>query len=532
MKLARGTRLTRRQFTALSAAGVATAALPFGGQALAQTHGGTLTAVFNMEPPHINPGLGTSNVIQTAGGKVFQGLFNLDQDLNVIPTLAERIEVSDDGTEYTFHLRKDVRWHDGEPFTADDVIFSFEVVPQFHSRTRIALDRIEETVRVDDHTVRLRLTGPYLPFFLATSGVNMAIMPRHIYEGTDYMTNPANVAPIGTGPFRFSEWRRGEYIHLVRNEDYHIDDLPYVDQVFFPIVPDGSQRSISVETGQTNVIVAGAVNLQDQNRFVEAGRFRIIEGAYRAIGATILININLRNPPFDDVRFRKALMHAINRQQIVDNVFFGTAKIMEGPISSGTAYHDEAALTKYDFDPQKAIALMDEIGLVPDSNGVRATFRLIVGQNSANAMRTQELVRLHLGAVGLNATLVAVDSMPTRDAQWDFDLIMMIPGQFLDPDIGVSRFYLASNIVNNFQANTGGYDNPRVDELWAAATAATTVEEAQRYYSEIQGILSEDVPRLWLAEIDQQMLVRNDLQGFGNSPQEGYAEWDAVHFTS
>lgn len=523
-------KLNRRQFTAL-AGGAAIGAFGLAQASFGQSRGGTVIAAMNTEPTHLNPGLGTSNTIQTAGGKIFQGLFNLNGKREIVPALAEAVDVSEDGLEFTFRLRQDVRWHDGQPFTADDVLFSLEVVPQFNSRTANALSRVAETTRVDDYTVILRLQEPYLPFVLAISGVNLVMIPKHVYEGTDYLTNPANSAPVGTGPFRLQEWRRGEYIHLVRNEDYYDADLPYLDEIYFLVIPDASQRSIAVETGQTNVIIAFSINEQDQQRFLETGQYRVIEGAYDGVGATLKINVNKRRPHLGDKRFRQALMHAIDRQQIVDNVYFGAAKAMDGPIASATAYYDRAALKLYDYDPDKANALLDEMGLTRGQGGMRHSFKLTVQQGNASAMRIQELIRLHLAEVGLDAQLDAVDTITPRDAAWDYDLLMLAPGQFLDPDIGVSRFLLSSSITNAYQANTGGYSNARVDELWALAVSAGTVEEAQGYYSEIQSIVTEDVPDIWIAETDQRLIARVDIDGFSDGPQEGYAEWDGVYFT-
>jgi peptide/nickel transport system substrate-binding protein len=283
--------------------------------------------------------------------------------------LAETVEISADGLEYTFRLRKDVTWHDGKPFTADDVLFSYEAVPRFKTRTASVLSKVAEKVKVDDHTIRLRLAAPYLPFTLAMSGVNMPIIPRHIYEGTDLLTNPANANPIGTGPFKFKEFKRGEYIHLVRNENYFDRDRPFADEIYFPIIPDASQRAISVETGQTNILIPLTYNDQDLDRFVASGKFKVIPGAYDGVGPTTKISVNKRHPLLGDRRFRQAMMHAINRQQVVDSVYYGSARVMDGPFASATAYFDEAALkNRYPYDPARANALLEEMGL-PDSAG-------------------------------------------------------------------------------------------------------------------------------------------------------------------
>lgn len=528
MKTTTTPRLSRRQFVALAAAGTAAGMLP-AGTAFAQTRGGTIVCPINQDPPQFCPAFGSTGVIDTIGGKMFQGLFNLDRERNVVPVLAEAVDVSPDGLEYTIRLRKNVKWHDGAPLTADDVLFSMEVTPKFKTRTGVALSKVAETVKVDDHTLVFKFAKPYLPFVLAIAGTNLPIIPKHYYEGTDYAKNASD--PIGTGPFKFKEFKRGEYVHLVRNEDYFLPDQPYIDELYFPIIPDASQRAISVETGQTNVLLPPYYNEPDLDRFLATGEFKVIEGANDGVGPTTKMNINKRHPLLGDVRFRKAITHAINRQQIVDSVYYGAGRVLNGPFARATAYHDPAALTVYDYNAEAAKALLDEMGLAPGADGMRAKIRITVPNSNNNLMRVQELVRQNLAEVGIDLELVALDvpAYIQKDTEWDYDLLLIGPGQFLDPDLGVARFLLSANIKNTYQANTGNYSNPKVDELWEKAVTSATREEAQVAYSEIQSILTEDVPDIWLTEQDQRMVVRTSLDGFSGGPTELYAEWGGVH---
>src|SRR5690606_9690670 len=137
------------------------------------------------------------------------------------PHLAERWEISEDGLVYTFHLRKDVRWHDGRPFTAKDVVFSAtDFLAKVHPRARGHFSRADKIEALDDHTVRMTLKAPFAPFIMGFETSSAPMIPAHIYEGTDYQTNPANQTPIGTGPFKLAEWKRGAFIRLERNADY------------------------------------------------------------------------------------------------------------------------------------------------------------------------------------------------------------------------------------------------------------------------------------------------------------------------
>src|SRR5690606_22761816 len=153
-----------------------------------------------------------------------------------------------------------VTWHDGKPFTAHDVVFSADVfLRENHPRLRVSLAHIETIEAVDDHTVRFTLKQPFGPFLGIFEAGSMPMVPKHIYEGTDFKNNPANAHPIGTGPFKFQEWQKGSYIHLVKNENYHIEGLPYLDEVYWQVIPDAASRAVAYETGKVDVLPGGAV---------------------------------------------------------------------------------------------------------------------------------------------------------------------------------------------------------------------------------------------------------------------------------
>ena len=163
------------------------------------------------------------------------------------------------------------------------------------------------------------------------------------------------------------------------------------------------------------------------------------------------------------MRFRKAITHAINRQQIVDSVYYGAGRVLNGPFARATAYHDPAALTVYDYNAEAAKALLDEMGLAPGADGMRAKIRITVPNSNNNLMRVQELVRQNLAEVGIDLELVALDvpSYIQKDTEWDYDLLLIGPGQFLDPDLGVARFLLSGNIKNTLPGQHGQLLQPQ-----------------------------------------------------------------------
>jgi ABC-type dipeptide transport system, periplasmic component len=176
-------------------------------------------------------GLVQNGPTQMVAGNIYEGLLRYDTDMNPQPGLAESWEVSEDGLTYTFTLHEGVVWHDGEPFTAEDVVFSVDTfLRETHPRLRVSLQHVESVTALDDRTVQFQLKNPFGPFLGVFEVGTMPMIPKHIYEGTDFANNPMNATPIGTGPFKFEEWERGSYIHLVKNEDYYVEGQPYLDE--------------------------------------------------------------------------------------------------------------------------------------------------------------------------------------------------------------------------------------------------------------------------------------------------------------
>jgi peptide/nickel transport system substrate-binding protein len=194
-------------------------------------YGGAMVLATFTDPGSLNPGLTTSVPTHLVAGPIFNGLVGHDFQFTPVPDLAERWSVSPDGREYTFHLVPQAIWHDGRPVAAADVKFTFEeVLLKYHGRTRAALERNLETIETPDpHTVLFRFKESYAPFLALVEVVNAPILPRHVYAEGDLQKHPANSAPIGSGPFKFKEWVRGDQVTLVRNEQYFKPGKPYLD---------------------------------------------------------------------------------------------------------------------------------------------------------------------------------------------------------------------------------------------------------------------------------------------------------------
>jgi peptide/nickel transport system substrate-binding protein len=492
--------------TTLTAAALA-AALAIPGLAAAQDpqRGGTMNIIVQPEPPILVLGLNQQGPTQTVAGKIYQGLLTYDFNLKPRPELAESWEVSPDGRTYTFRLVKNARWHDGKPFTAHDVVFTTKTfLMETHPRARAVFARCESIEAVDDHTVRFVLKEPFGPFLQAFEVSSAPMMPKHIYEGTDYKANPANATPIGTGPFKFKAWAKGSNIHLVRNDDYWKPGKPYLDEIYFRVVPDAASRSVALEQGTVQQTQFNDIETFDVPRLKALPSVEMTTKGYEFFAPLSWIEINTRVKPLDDKRFRQAMMHAIDRGFIRDKIWFGLGRPATGPVNSVTRFH-EPDVRKYPHDPKKAEALLDEMGLKKGADGTRAKVKLLVMPYGETWTRLGEYVKQAMKRVGVDVTLETTDSAGwvNRVSNWDYELTFNFVYQYGDPALGVSRTYVSDNIRKGVMfSNTMGYANPQVDTLFAQAAKAVKDEERQQLYSAAQKILVEDVPVAWLLEME------------------------------
>jgi peptide/nickel transport system substrate-binding protein len=463
-------------------------------------YGGTLILATFADPGSLNPGLTTSVPTHIVTGPIFNGLVGHDLQLAPVPDLAERWSVSPDGRVYTFQLVKNALWHDGKPVTSADLKFTFEeVLLKYHGRTRAALGKNLETIETPDpYTVVFRFKEPYAPFLALVDGVNAPILSQHVYAGTDILKHPANSVPIGSGPFKFKEWVRGDHVTLVRNDRYFKKGKPYLDRIVIRIMPDPAAATIAFEKGEVDYFLFPPpheiVRLQQLPGVVVTTRGR--EG----FAGVVTLIPNLRRPILGNLKVRQAMAYAIDRRVILDKAYFGKGEVATGPISRALGWAYNATVSRYDRDLTKANRLLDEAGYPRGSSDVR--FTLSVVYDTAFA-KVAEVLRDQLREVGIDLQLRLMERNAWIDAvykRWDFDLAFTHFENGSDPDIGVKRVYVSSNIVPVPFSNAAGYQNPRVDHLFDLAARELDRAKRARAYFEIQEILVRESPYFWLIE--------------------------------
>lgn len=485
------------------------AAMAIAAPALAQQSGGTLNLVIQPEPPGLMLGLLQNAPTQLVAGDIYESLLRYDTDLQPMPSLAREWEVSEDGLTFTFHLHEDVKWHDGEPFTAEDVVFSVDVfLRETHPRLRASLVYLESVAAQDDHTVVFTLRQPFGPFLGIFEAGTMPMIPKHIYEGTDFANNPMNATPIGTGPFKFKEWRQGSFIHLEKNEDYYLDGKPYLDEVYYHVIPDGASRAVAYETGTVDVLHGGSIENFDIERVASLPNTCITDAGWEYFGPHSWIWMNSHEGPMSDVNARHAVMHALDRDFARDALWGGRGRVATGPVSSSTRFYDPDT-PSIDYDPEKAREYLAQ----SDYDG--QTLSLLPLPYGETWQRWAEAARQNLQEVGFNVALVPTDvaGWNQRVSDWDFDLAFTFLYQYGDPALGVSRTYVESNIAKGSPwNNVAGYRNAEVDALWDAAATSPSEDERREIYSEIQNRIVEDVPVAWLLELGFPTIYRCNVQ--------------------
>lgn len=474
------------------------------------SHAKTVVVATSADPEHFNPGITTGSHTHTVADSLYNGLTARDRDGRPVPDLAQRWEVSDDGLVYTFHLAP-ARWHDGKPVTSEDVRFTFEsILLPHHARTGASLrGRLAAIEAPDPQTVVLRLNAPYAPLLQQLDVTEAPILPAHVYAGGDPVTSPANLSPVGSGPFRFVSHVRDEAIVLERNPDYFKPGAPRIERLAFRIVPDNRSALLGYAAGEIDVLrsVGGvdAPGLQARNDTV----LEAVTSGPGGGNCVMTVVYNLDRPALQDLRVRQALAQAIDRQRIVDDVLFGYGRVSQSPVSSGIGWAAVPGMLDHlPYSPEAARALLAEAGATALNLDI-VHFPQFSGY--ADAMRQD------LAAVGVSLASRPLDRAATVDAIYmkrDFDLGLISYCHGADPEIGFRRT-LASDAIGPVPFSNGaGYSHAEVDALFANAVALTDLDARGEVYRRIQEQAVRDLPYWWLVETESLSAWRQELDGF------------------
>ena len=509
----------------LALAGVTALAAPSAAGAQEKPrYGGTFVVAIVNDPTTLNPATSSDFYVKLISGTMFDTLVNLDFNFNPVPRLARSWEVSKDGLTYTFHLVK-ATWHDGQPVTSEDVKFTVEqVLAPYHPNGGQYKDRLQEIQTPDAETVVFKLKSPFGPFFVLLAN-DLYIVPRHVYQGTDIPKNPARLVPVGTGPFKFGEWKKGDYIRAVRNPDYFMPGKPYLDQIVFKVAADAGARMLAFEKGELDYLSFYLFPSSEVERVKKVPGLTTTTRGHEIFGDILDLFFNLDRAPLSTLKVRQALAHAIDKRYLLDKADFGLGKVATGPIPSSMPWAYTPDVTRYDYDVARANKLLDEAGLSRNDKGIRFKTSLVWDRNVPLFTKTAEILREQLKAAGVDLELRPLDRAAMLDLVFtkrDFDLWVHGLSSGGDPAIGVQRLYLSGNIRPAPFTNASGYRNPQVDELFTRAAAAPDPKVRAQLYQQVQKLLTQDLPIVWLLEFSENSAWRAEFKGIH--------EWSAMSF--
>lgn len=472
------------------------------GAGLAQQRGGTLVAAWAQDPvgldPHITSAYSSFQILEN----VLDTLVELDAEQNVVPSLATSWSVDADGTVWTFELRDDVVFHNGRPFTADDVVYTYERMldPETGSGNAYKIAGLTEIEAVDDHTVRMTLDAPNAAFLghLAIDKSVGIIARESVEDGT------INTAPIGTGPFVIADYQPGTQVLLERNEDYWKTDadgnpLPYLDAIEIRIMTDETVRRSALVSGD----IHWSISVPAQSIEELESRDDVVVDSTSA-PAYWYIGVNTEVEPLNDVRVRQAISYAIDRGQITEAATFGTGVPTQDPIPSVSAWAFDYA--PYEQDLERARELLAEAGV---ADGFEMT--VMPTTQYEESIRIAQVLQAQLAPLGISVNIDTrewADWLETQGAG-EYDTYVCSWNALIDPD----DFYYAQHKTGEV-FNFTGYSNPTVDELLVRGRRTEGFAERYAVYEQVNREIVNDAPYIYLYNPGNVQAYRPVVEGY------------------
>lgn len=501
-------------------------------QSAAPVKGGRLVVAADSEPRNLNPAIVASNGVFFVASKVIEPLAeaSFEGENGLSPRLAISWKGSDDGLTATFKLREGVKWHDGKPFTSEDVAFSaMEVWKTMQNLGRVVFKSLEKVETPDDHTAVFHFSEA-TPFQLIRNALPAltAVLPKHIFAGTDIANNPANEKLIGTGPFKYDEHKAGEYYRLVRNDDYWGEGEPYLDEIIYRVLPDRAAAAGALEAEEIDLAAFSAVPLADLARISKIDGLSVIDKGYEALTYQLAVEINHRRKELADLKVRQAIAHAIDKDFVVKTIFLGYAKPSTGIVPRYDTQFYTSDVEAYPFDIAKANALLDEAGYKRGKDGVRFSLKLLPAPYFNETKQFGDYLRQALAEIGIDARIVNNDSAAHQKAVYtdhDFDLAIAPTVYRGDPAISTTILVESGIPAGVPFSNQGGYANAKIDELIAKAAREINEKERSALYAKLQRDVAADLPLINVAEWGFITVANDRVKNVANNPRWAVSNW-------
>ena len=417
--------------------------------------------------------------------------------------------------EIKFTLKQNILWHDGNPFTVDDVKFTYDKLISPETRTPFSSDYLEvkEFKIIDKYSFIVRYSTPFAPILESWC---IGIIPKHLFENQDINTSQYNRNPVGTGPYIFKKWVTDQKIVLQANSDYY-DGKPKIENYLFRVIPDQSVQFLELRTQSLDELSLLPDQWNAYDSFFEKyNKFR-----YPSFGFTFL-GFNLEKEPYNNIKFRRAVSYAINKKDIIDGVMLGMAKPAEGIYPPQSWAYKE--IKPYEYSPEKALDILQQIGFEKSIDGYmmykNKNFEINIITNQGNKARelTCQIIQEQLKKIGIKVNV--------RILEWsifinqyvnkkNFDALVLGWNTAVDPD---QYLLWHSSQSNPGQYNFMSYRNKEVDALFIKARTTFDKEKRKKYYHKIQDIMRDDPPCIFLYFPENLICINKRVEGVEVAP--------------
>lgn len=523
--------LSRRDFLALSAAtGAGLLVNPSLGHAAEGTPPseptGQVVAGLSQEPTNFHPLMPHIEVDMGVHLNLYDQLWGVDTQGNFVPKLAAEVPtvenggLSEDGLEWRIKLRDGVMWHDGEPFTAEDVKFTLELIqnPDFRAGRRAGHELVRDIEVVSPTEITWRMEKPYAPYKSILSWT--FIVPRHVLADMDLKAQAFQANPIGTGPFKWEERVSGDHITMKANHDY-FGDGPYVETLVWKYVPDLNVLYTQFKAGEVDYIGLQGITA---NHYNEATTLE--DRDVHAVAAPFIeqIALNLGMEQFKERAVREALYFAMDREAVIETVYYGLPRPSESYLPQESwAYNPD--LPQQEYDPERAKRILDEAGWTPGSDGVRQKSGVrLAFKNSTTAgnqvrEQAQQVLQQNWRQIGVEMTIENHPPAVMWGDMWmmaQYETAMVGLNYMTGPDPDATNYLHSDSIAAQGGAgqNTTQYSNPEVDRLLEEGATTTDRDARIEAYHKVQEIMRHDLPMLYLFQYTQVEGTMDDLMGF------------------
>ena len=475
----------------------------------------------------LDPAVVTDGESFTVTANLYETLVNFgERDVTIHPGLAKSWEPSEDGLTYTFQLQEGVKFHDGTDFNAEAVVKNFErwktggeKHPYYSTQFVVGDTQVIESVTAEgDNTVVFKLSQPQAPFLNNLAMSPFAIASPTVFEADD---DKLSSDPVGTGPFKFVNWKRNDSITIEKNPDYYIDGLPKLEKVIYRSIPENSARLNALDAGEIDV--ADGLSPSDKTSIESNDKLQLIERPSMNVG---YLGLTATRAPFDNVKVRQAVNHAIDKQALVDAFYEGLAQPAKNPIPPViSGYNDD--IPGYEYDPEKAKALLAEAGY--DGKEIELWAMPVPRPYMPDGQKIAEAIQKNLEDIGMPSKIVSYEWATYLDKaeKGEADAFLLgWTGDNGDADNFIYALLDGDNIGSN---NYTFYDNQELHKLLVAAQTEIDEEKRIALYKQAQEIVFADAPWVPLAHSTPILAAGADLQNYIAHPT-GSDRLDAIYF--